>query len=121
MNSNIITVSPLLTPSLSGHQSLQQTCWLRAAELKRKYGDLEGELLAVSITRPSTRAPLGIVLGGDREQTVQAAYVLALDPKGLVAQKQLMQVGDQILEVRAAAMASFSLTTRPIRYPLMHM
>ena len=73
---------------------------LCAAELKRKYGDLEGELLAVSITRPTTRAPLGIVLGGDREPTVQAAYVLALDPKGLVAQKHLMQVGDQILEVR---------------------
>ena len=91
---------------------------LCAAELKRKYGDLEGELLAVSITRPTTRAPLGIVLGGDREPTVQAAYVLALDPKGLVAQKHLMQVGDQILEVRHHTsfqnQTSIALSPRPI-------
>ena len=73
--------------------------------IREKYLGLDGEILLVSLNRPPGK-PLGIMLAGDRDPAVQAAYIVSIDSRSIIAKKKLFKIGDQLLEV---CLGSFTL------------
>jgi len=65
--------------------------------MQRRYGDLNGELLLVDLTRGTSG--LGISLAGNKDRNTMSVFVAGIQSDSAAALDGRIQIGDEILEV----------------------
>ncbi|XP_053394209.1 multiple PDZ domain protein-like isoform X3 [Mercenaria mercenaria] len=70
--------------------------------IQRRYGDLNGELLLVELTRGSSG--LGISLAGNKDRNTMSVFVAGIQPDSAAGQDGQIQVGDELLEVNGSVL-----------------
>jgi hypothetical protein len=70
---------------------------LLSDKVKKKYGNLQGNLVIASLERG--QQGLGISLAGHKDRTKMAVFVCGLNPSGTASKDGTLKVGDEILEV----------------------
>ncbi|KAG8185095.1 hypothetical protein JTE90_029707 [Oedothorax gibbosus] len=66
-------------------------------KVQKKYGDMKGELIFVTMVKGSNK--LGISLAGNKDRTKMSAFVCGMHPKGMAAKDGSIKIGDELLEV----------------------
>lgn len=65
--------------------------------IEKKYGDLNGTIAMVELTKGLTG--LGLSLAGNKDRKKMSVFVCGMHPKGSAFKDGRIQVGDEILEV----------------------
>lgn len=76
--------------------------------IEKKYGDLNGTIAMVELTKGLTG--LGLSLVGNKDRKKMSVFVCGMHPKGSAFKDGRIQVGDEILEVSPI----FSLPSRSL-------
>ena len=71
--------------------------FLLSERIQRRYGDLNGELLLVDLTRGT--GGLGISLAGNKDRNTMSVFVAGIQPESSAALDGRIVVGDELLEV----------------------
>ncbi|XP_052777213.1 multiple PDZ domain protein-like isoform X10 [Mya arenaria] len=94
---------PLTTQSHGGHRAASPSdehvdeYGYSLERIQRRYGDLNGELLLVELTRGS--GGLGISLAGNKDRNTMSVFVAGIQPESAAAHDGNIMVGDELLEV----------------------
>ncbi|XP_067127955.1 multiple PDZ domain protein-like isoform X3 [Centruroides vittatus] len=71
-------------------------------KIKKKYGDMNGELIVVELQKGPNG--LGLSLAGNKDRTKMSVFVCGVHPSGNAAKDGRIKIGDELLEVNGLVM-----------------
>ncbi|XP_023235335.1 inactivation-no-after-potential D protein-like isoform X2 [Centruroides sculpturatus] len=76
--------------------------YFQTKKIKKKYGDMNGELIVVELQKGPNG--LGLSLAGNKDRTKMSVFVCGVHPSGNAAKDGRIKIGDELLEVNGLVM-----------------